>query len=133
MEPELAPTPDRGVDQGVERAEGRFEVREQDGGGRRGMMGIVVHHVEVVRTAGDADGVGGVLASPRLKLGVIVGRVEVPVAAMGRHLVEPLRGRDQPNGEDFEPVAVRDLNGINEGRVVDDHGSFGLLRSVVGG
>ena len=67
------------------------------------------------------------------QLDVLVGCVEVPVSAVGRHLVEPLRGRDQPNGEDFEPVAGSDLNGINEGRVVDDHGSFGLLRSVVGG
>src|SRR5947209_8468743 len=84
------------------------------GGGRRGMMGIVVHHVEAVGAAGDTNRGVGVLSRPRFKLGTVVGRVEVPVLSMSGRLVEALRGGDQADGEELKPELRGERGGVSE-------------------
>ena len=98
-------------------------------------MAVVVQGDETIGAAGHADGDVGMGAGPRREDSDIIGGVEVAVPASDRgHLVQAAVGAgDEPDGEELEPEAGGDNRSINEGRVVDDHGSFDLRRSVAGG
>ena len=96
---------------------------------------VVIERDKTIGAAGHADRGVGMGASPRREDSDIIRRVEVAVPASDRgHLVQAAVGAgDEPDGEELEPEAGGDNRSINEGRVVDDHGSFDLRRSVAGG